>query len=399
MPQSKTANGTGSIRKKTVMRDNKTYEYWEARYTTGFDFGTGKQIQKSVTGKTKTEVAQKLRKVTSEIDNGLYQDPSKISLGEWLDTWVHDYLGGVKESSAYHYECVVRLHLKPNLAALCLKDLTPQMIQMLYNKLGRKTEKGKALSAKYIKDIHGVLHCALSQAQRVGYLKENPTEGCILPKYRRKQIVPLNELQIKSFLQTISSHCHEQLYKTALFTGMREGEILGLQWNCIDFDSGLILIDKQLQRDRKKGGKYHFCEPKNGKSRHIMVAPSVLHILRQQKTKQDDLKEAAGVLWVDSGLVFTNEIGDRLSYRTVYDCFKRIVERLGFPGARFHDLRHTYAVAALESGDDVKTVQENLGHHSASFTLDVYGHVSDRMRSRSAARMESFILEHLPDAS
>ena len=90
-------------------------------------------------------------------------------------------------------------------------------------------------------------------------------------------------------------------------------------------------------------------------------------------------------------LVFTNEIGGHLTHGTVYKNFKRIISDLGLPEARFHDLRHSYAVAALQSGDDVKTVQENLGHHTAAFTLDVYGHVSERMKQESAARMEGFI--------
>ena len=90
-------------------------------------------------------------------------------------------------------------------------------------------------------------------------------------------------------------------------------------------------------------------------------------------------------------LIFTNPTGGYLSYRTVYDCFKRVVKKLGLPNTRFHDLRHTYAVAAIKSGDDIKTVQENLGHATAAFTLDVYGHVTDQMKHVSANRMEAFI--------
>lgn len=88
-------------------------------------------------------------------------------------------------------------------------------------------------------------------------------------------------------------------------------------------------------------------------------------------------------------------MGERLSYRTVYDCFKRIAFSIGCPQARFHDLRHTYAVLALESGDDIKTILENLGHRSAAFTLDVHGHVTERMRRQSADRMERLIIERI----
>ena len=118
-----------------------------------------------------------------------------------------------------------------------------------------------------------------------------------------------------------------------------------------------------------------------------------MKLLRLHRSEQLRRRLAAGSEWVDERLVFTNEIGDKLSYRTVYDCFKRIVAKMGKPDLRFHDLRHTYAVMSLENGDDIKTVQENLGHHDAAFTLNAYGHVTENMRRQSANRMELFIQE------
>ena len=99
----------------------------------------------------------------------------------------------------------------------------------------------------------------------------------------------------------------------------------------------------------------------------------------------------AGSSWINTNLVFTNKYGDRLSYRTAYDCFKRVVKKIGVPEIRFHDLRHTYAVISIKNGDDIKTVQHNLGHATAAFTLDVYGHVTDQMKRASSDRMEAFI--------
>ena len=103
------------------------------------------------------------------------------------------------------------------------------------------------------------------------------------------------------------------------------------------------------------------------------------------------MRMEAGDAWEEHGLIFTNQTGGYLSYRTVYDCFKRIVKRIGLSDARIHDLRHTYAVNCIRAGDDIKTVQSNLGHATAAFTLDVYGHFTDDMRSVSAQRMEGFI--------
>ena len=114
-------------------------------------------------------------------------------------------------------------------------------------------------------------------------------------------------------------------------------------------------------------------------------------MLKKQKQTQAEWQLKAGQLWVNSDLVFTDEFGNSLTVRTVVKYYKKFVDSIGLPELRFHDLRHSYAVAALSSGDDVKTVQENLGHHTSAFTLDVYGHSTDKMKRDSADRMERFI--------
>ena len=201
----------------------------------------------------------------------------------------------------------------------------------------------------------------------------------------------MDEAQVKDFLVAIEGHPHEYLYKIALFTGLREGEILGLTWDCIDFQRGTLYVKQQLRREQKKGGQYYFSTPKNGKTRTLVLASSVLQIFRLQKFRQNGMRAEAAELWEDRNLVFTNQLGGFLSYRTVYDCFKRVVCKMGIPSIRFHDLRHTYATLAIRSGDDIKTVQENLGHATAAFTLDVYGHVTAGMRKDSAERIERVI--------
>ena len=168
------------------------------------------------------------------------------------------------------------------------------------------------------------------------------------------------------------------------------GEILGLCWDCVNFDEGTILVKSQLQRDYANGN-YIFVSPKNNKSRIIKIAPFVVNVLHEHKREQKKLRLKAGPAWINSNLVFTNALGEHLKHVTVYNHYKRIVKKIGISKARFHDLRHSYAVAALQAGDDIKTVQENLGHHTAAFTLDVYGHVTDKMRKESADRMEAFI--------
>lgn len=123
----------------------------------------------------------------------------------------------------------------------------------------------------------------------------------------------------------------------------------------------------------------------------ITPAPAVMRLLQEHKRIQNEWRLKAGPLWQAGDFVFTNEIGAHYAHVSVSTAYKKIARSLGLNESRFHDLRHTYAVAALQSGDVVKTVQENLGHHSPAFTLDVYGHVSEQMRRDSAEKMERFI--------
>ncbi len=136
---------------------------------------------------------------------------------------------------------------------------------------------------------------------------------------------------------------------------------------------------------------YQLIPTKNSKTRTITAAPFVMERLRHRKMQQTKHQLMAGALWQKSDLVFTDDLGRHLTKPTLYRAFKRAAASIGRPDARFHDLRHSYAVAAIRSGDDIKTVQGNLGHATAAFTLDVYGHVTEQMKQASAARMEQFI--------
>lgn len=383
----KAAAGTGTIRKKSVTRNGKEYTYWEARYTSGYDPGTGKQIQRSITGKTQKEVARKLKEATAAIDAGTYIAPSKMTVGQWLDIWVEGYLVGIKPLTASSYKTAVNIHLKPGLGAIKLDALDSHTIQHFYNGLTSK----KQLSPKTIKNIHGVLHKALEKAVANKYMAFNPADSCELPRIEKKEIQPLDDDQISTFLKAIKGHKFEDLFIITLFTGMREGEALGLTWDCVDMTRGTIVINKQLQPTKGSRGVYTLVPTKNNKGRTLTIAPSVISVLKRVKHHQLENRLKYGECWFNSGFVFTDDLGNHLKHVTVYKSFKRIVAELGWPDVRFHDLRHSYAVASIKSGDDVKTVQENLGHATASFTLDVYGHVTEQMKRDSAARMEQFI--------
>lgn len=391
----KSAAGCGSIRKKIVKRNGKEYPYWEGRYTCGFDPGSGKQIQKSVTGKTQKEVAQKIKELTAALDAGTYIAPNKMTVGQWLDTWQNEYLANVKPSTVSSYEATIRNHLQPGLGALRLDSLTTHDIQEFYNSLYSPSESRNTLSSKTIKNIHGILHHALEQAMLNNYIRSNPSNACVIPKAIKKKVKPMNEHQIADFLKAIKGHKYENMFLVALFTGIRQGEVCGLQWECVDFDNGTILIDKQLQslRGKMRGDKekYVLVPTKNGKERTITAAPFVMDLLWKTKQAQDANRKDFGNDFIENGLVFTDEIGNRVTPQALYRAFKLVVTELNMKDVRFHDLRHSYAVVSLKSGDDVKTVQENLGHATASFTLDTYGHVTEKMKKGSADRMQAFI--------
>ena len=228
MPR-KRANGEGSIRK----RENGT---WEARIQLGNDPVTGKPIRKSVYAKTQKEARCKLQELIEKKNSQNYNqvEDEKLTLDTWLDMWLNNYLVDIKPNTILQYESVVRLHIKPALGSIPLKKLRTPVIQAFYNDLQKKE-----LSSKFIKNIHGVLHRALDMAVRIEYLQKNPSTYTVRPRVIEKPVL------------------------IALYTGMRIGEILGLTWDCIDFENGNIRIAKQLNQARKKGQKPEFGTPKN----------------------------------------------------------------------------------------------------------------------------------------
>ena len=374
----------GSIRKITREVNGKTYTYYEARYTAGFDPGTGKQIQRSITDKSKKVVAQKLKAAMAALDAGTYKAPCKITVAQWLDIWVAEYLNSVKPLTKHNYNKQVQKHFKPALGAVRLDALDTHTIQRFYNSL---TASG--LSPKTVKNLHGILHCALQQAIACDYLSRNPADACKLPKVTKPEIKPLEPAEIARLLKEAEQDDYCNLFIVAMFTGMRQGELLGLAWECVDFNSGIITVKQQLQC---KDGNYFLETPKSGKNRTILPAPIVMDALRNQLERQRKEQEQAGKMWDNQfNLVFTDALGKYLVRRTVVKHFKKISQRAGISDdARFHDLRHSFAVSSLYAGDDIKTVQANLGHATAQFTLDVYGHVTQKMRQESANRMQKF---------
>ncbi len=393
------AQGSGSIRQRKDGR-------WEARYVAGHDPGTGKLIRRSIYGATQKEVRQKLTSIVAALDDGTYQAPNKITVGEWLDIWIKEYVGDVKPLTLVSYQGIIDHKLKPNLGAIKLNALTAPIIQQLYNKLLEGSAKASPLSAKTVKNVHGVLHSALKQAVLVDYIRSNPADAVKVPRAPKAELSIMEGEDIARFLKIIQGTRFETLFLIDLFTGLRRGELLGLTWDCIDFKRRRITVKRQLQFERGKNARFYLNSPKNGKGRVLAIPPTVLQLFTTQRRRQAEWRLRNGPIWMEDGdvytdascqkrepvqLVFTDEQGKHIMPDVVYHAFKKAAAQIGKTELRFHDLRHAYAVASIQAGDDVKIVQHNLGHATAAFTLDVYAAAWDSMKDASADRMEGFI--------
>ncbi len=385
MSKNRAAQGAGSIRKKTVKRNGKEYQYWEGRTTVDGE-------QKSVSAKTQAECLQKMKDLQRQAEEGTYTRPSKLTLSQWLDIWLTDYCTNVKPRTIEKYQSIVENQIKPSLGKIKLTKLSKMDVQKFCNNL-RNKRTGKPLAPKTIKDIHGTLHKALQVAVKFDMLKINVADkiNIELPKVERAEIKPLDNGEISDFIKAIKDHRYKDLFLVDLFTGMREGEICGLSWNQINFKERTITVSQQLQIN-PKNRELVISSTKNGKSRIIRPAETVMQLLQERKKEQFLDRQAAGDNWGNKwNLVFTQKDGSCIHPHSVYDDFKQIVKRIGCPDMRFHDLRHSFATIALANGDDIKTASETLGHYAASFTLSVYGHSTDDMKKGSAVRMEKYI--------
>lgn len=377
----RSAAGSGSIRKRPD-------GLWEARFTYLDELGVKKR--RSIYAPTQKECRQKLTAALREVDTVGYKAPQRMSVGEWLDEWVATYCVHLKPRTITLYKETIEARIKPYIGAIAIQQLTNANVQRFCNALSNRE---KPLSPKTVKNVHGVLHKAMEQAVVNKLIPYNPSDRIRLPKIQKPALHPLMDDDVAKFIQAVEGDPYEPLFLLALFSGMRQSELLGLQWEDIDLSRGRITVCRQLQRVYGSGGEYIFLETtKSGKPRTAVIAPSIVNILKHYRRQQAEWQLAAGALWQnDRGLVFTDQLGDHLKHNTIRKHFKAAVSSIGLAETRFHDLRHSYAINALQNGDSPKEVQEQLGHYSSAFTLDVYAEVSETMRLESQERMERYI--------
>ena len=373
-------NGDGLVRKRDDGR-------WEGRIVVGRK-NNNNPIYRYVFGKTQKELLEKLHAHIETYRGAELTEDSKISLGEWLDRWMNEYmLFTIRESTRDCYRTMIEVHIKPHLGDKPLAFITTAEIQRMYNNMkkhGRVREHprfGNQLSDSMVRKTHMMLHSALDAAVKERLIVKNPTTGTTVPKnnYAPKQI--LTDSQLDRLMDAIrQDELWYDFFYTELTTGLRRGEICGLKWQDFDEGSGKLKISRTLHK--KKGGGYTAGETKTDTgTRTIMLPPSTAELLRKRK------KNALGE-WV-----FHNPIKpeEPINPSSAYNKLKIFLKKADLPSIRFHDLRHTFSTHALAGGVDAKTLSGILGHTNASFTLDTYTHITTDMQKNAAVIVENFM--------
>ncbi|EGT4249726.1 TPA: site-specific integrase [Clostridioides difficile] len=368
----KRGNGEGSI--------YKSGNIWRGAVTLGRDFN-GKLKRKVFSGKTKSEVISKMKEYRANEAFGLVVINDKITLQEWIYIWIKEYkLNEVRLSTIERYYSLYNNHIKDtNIGKIKLKDLKVTNLQMYYNDI----LKNKNVSPSTIKYVNKILKSALDQAEKERYILSNPCKYVILPKVEERKEVPVFSLEEQTiFLNSLENNRLKLLYKLALGTGLRMGELLALRWSDIDIKVGLVSVSKTLKRVRKfettDSIKSFISEgkPKTKTSFRTVPIPSkLLKDIKEHKKFQLEEKLKAGELYEDNDFMFATKLGNSIEPRNLVRNYTKSLEKANIEYRKFHALRHTYATRLFENGVQIKIIQVLLGHSSMKITSDTYTHV------------------------
>lgn len=367
---------------------------WEVRVTLGNDFAAGESKRISRYASSQDEAVKLLHEL-SFLRDTVPKSFQSIKLGEWLTFCLEVYMKpSIKQSTYSSYEAYIRVHLKPYLGELDLKDLSPRTLQQFYN---YKSE-AEGLSPKTIININLFLHKALAYAVTEGYISSNPAAGVNLPRGKKPQIQILTRDEQARSMQCSYQHRYGVFVRLVLFTGLRLGELLGLRWEDVDAASGVLHVRRTLNRLKKVNQPIHageaateivIQEPKTQNSiRAIPLLPAVLQDLQNWQRVQQQDAALAKERYCPSGFIVTNPYGGIIEPRTFKDYYNQILQLSGLQHFTFHALRHTFASRAMEQGMDPKTLSVMMGHYSVSFTLDTYAHVLNGHKQEAVALLE-----------
>ncbi len=347
--------------------------------------------RKTFYGKTRKEVQEQLKVALREQQQGLLLAGPQQTVEQFLTQWLEDHKGVIRIRTYERYEELARLHILPVLGQHPLQKLTPQHIQAFYTK---KLKEG--LSPTTVNLLHALLHKALDDAVRLGAVTRNASDAATAPSRAHYEIQPLSMEQAQQFLAAARGHSMEALFVLAITTGMRRGEILAIKWQDVQFERNMLQVRRIFTR--QPGNRYIEAKPKTEKSRRsILLAPMVVALLKQHRTRQMEARLKAGSQWQERDLVFCTSLGTPLNPNKVVDRFKTLLKRAGLPEIRFHDLRHSAATILLSMEIHPKVVQELLGHNQISMTMDIYSHVLPTMQRDAVSKLNNALQEKILD--
>jgi integrase len=349
---------------------------WCGTYSSGYN-ATGKRIRRTVFGESKEDVTGKMaRYQTSKLD-GTLGEPTKLRLSGYLERWVEDAARPTIRYSTYvSYKGIITNHIDTRIGGIALSKLNPAHVQGLYSEMERMK-----CSPRVRQLTHAVLRRALKQAVKWGLVPRNVCDAVDPPRVPKRTITPLTAEQVRKLLKTATKDRFHALYVLAVGSGLRLGELFGLQWQDVDLEAQAITVRHTLLEVK---GKLELAEPKTSKSRRRVDLPKTAVDALWKHKKRILAEGFAAVPWV-----FCNSQGGPLRKTHFHrNEFKPMLKRAKLPSIRFHDLRHTSATLLLSAGVHPKVVQERLGHSQISITLDTYSHVLPTMQLEAANKLD-----------
>jgi len=341
---------------------------WQGRISVGYT--DGKLQRKAVYGKTRQEAAEKVTRLLANMQQGIKPGDDRQSVGAFLLSWIDSKGGTVRPNTLKSYRDTVRLHITPEIGRIALTRLSPQDVRAMM------TARAKAgVAPPSVRYAVRVLRIALGDAMRMELVPRNVATLVKPPKVAKKDVRILTPAEATALLTAATDDRMEAVYAVAVSMGMRQGEVLGLMWDDIDFDAGKVTVRCQLQRE---GGALVRVEVKTDKSRRTLALPGVtVAALKRQRTRQKEARLLAGSRWQDTGYVFTSTIGTPLDSRNVVRRFHAALERAELPRTNFHSLRHSAASILIAMGASLEDVKQSLGHSQISVTNDFYSHLME----------------------
>ena len=368
--------GEGTLRKRADGR-------WEARVVIGYD-EKGNPITKNVTAVEKGKCLEKLEQLKEKCGVQLTgKVKAEMAFGDWLDFWYQQYAKQtLRPTTQSGYENMIYNHIITDIGKIPLNKLTQNDLQQFYTRLkngGRKVRTeiyGKGLSDRMVRGCHAMCRKALEKAVADGIIRINPAIGCKLPPKKAKEMQVLTREEMQRFMAQAKADGYFELFLLELCTGMRRGEIVALQWDDLNMQTGELHICRQATTVH---GNIHICAPKTKSSiRTVILPPDIVKILAEYKKR------------INSRWMFPSPVKEDAPYHpsAIRKVLDRTLERAECKHVRFHDLRHTFATTALANGMDVKTLSAIIGHISSETTLNIYTHITDNMQRSAANKIE-----------